>query len=202
MSTLRSLATYFWEGPRIRLRAMRRDDLDAWLVEMRDSEAVRTLSSGIELPKSAAAADKFAAEFGEFNNTDRRIMFTIETHDGEIVGGTNIHSIDRKNGTFGTGTLIHRKFRGQGYSREAKEILLRYAFHEIRMQKYNVYCIEINAPQARSLTRFGCQLEGRIRRSTYTAGRYYDQLHFGMTREEFDAKYPAKHPRKRRTGKQ
>lgn len=181
-------SAYFWQGPRIRLRAMTRADLAAWLREHRDSEAGRTLSYGIELPKSSADADKFAEEFGAFRNLDQRIMFTIETHAGQVVGGTNIHSLDRKNGTFGTGTLIHRKYRGQGYARETKEILLRYAFHEMRMQKYNVGCIETNAAEIRSLLQFGCQQEGRIRRAIYTDGRYYDELRFGMTREEFESR--------------
>ncbi len=188
----RSVATYFWEGPRVRLRAMRLEDLESWLLEMRDSEAVRTLSYGIELPRSRAAAKKFAEEFGEFNNADKRIMFTIETHRGRIVGGTNIHSIDRKNGTFGTGTLIHRRYRGRGYAGEAKEMLLRYAFHEMRMQKYNVACVETNTAEIRSLIKLGCRKEGRIRRAIFTGGRYYDELRFGMTREEFDARYPRK----------
>jgi RimJ/RimL family protein N-acetyltransferase len=187
---MKKLAAYFWNGPRIRLRALRLEDLEAWLLEMQDSEAVRTLSYGVELPKSPEAARKFAEEFGEFKNADRRIMFTIETHRGQIVGGTNIHSIDRKNGTFGTGTLIHRRYRGRGYAGEAKEILLRYAFHEMRLQKYNVACIETNVAEIRSLLKLGCRKEGRIRRAIYTGGQYHDELRFGMTREEFDTRYP------------
>lgn len=35
--------------------------------------------------------------------------------------------------------------------------------------------------------RLGCQPEGRIRRHNYTGGRNYDDLLFGLTREEFDA---------------
>lgn len=186
------LVNYFWEGPRIRLRAMQKGDTDVWLGECRDSEAIRTLDYGIELPKSKVAAEKFFDEFGNFNGTDKRIMFTIETHKGAVVGGTNIHSIDKKNGTFGTGTLIYRKHRGKGYAGEAKQMLLRYAFHEMRMQKYNVGCIETNAAEIQSLLKFGCKQEGRIRRAIYTGGRHYDELRFGMTREEFDARFPGK----------
>jgi RimJ/RimL family protein N-acetyltransferase len=35
--------------------------------------------------------------------------------------------------------------------------------------------------------RLGCRPEGRIRRHNYTEGRFYDDLLFGLTREEFDA---------------
>jgi RimJ/RimL family protein N-acetyltransferase len=181
---------YYWQGPRLRLRALTRADLDIWLAEDTDTEAVGNLAYGVELPKSPAAADAFAAQFGDFNNTHQRVMFTIETLDGEVVGGINIHTMDQKNGTFSTGERIYRAHRGKGYAAEAKEIVLRYAFHELRYQKYHVACIETNAAQIRALTKFGCREEGRRRRMIYTGGQYFDELLFGMTKEEFEEKHP------------
>jgi RimJ/RimL family protein N-acetyltransferase len=35
----------------------------------------------------------------------------------------------------------------------------------------------------------GFQLEGRIRRMVYMRGQYFDELYFGMTREEFAERY-------------
>lgn len=182
------METYFWQYERVRLRPMHLDDADLWLAEERsDSEAVRFLNYGMDLPKSEQSAKDFGERFAEFNNIDERIMFSIETLDGELIGGVNIHSMDRKNGTFETGSRIYRPFRGNGYGFEAKVILLRYAFHELRFQKYNIRCIEINQPMIHHAKRLGCQAEGRIRRHIYTNGRHYDELIFGLTREEFDS---------------
>jgi len=94
--------------------------------------------------------------------------------------------MNRKNGTFQTGTRIYRAFRGKGYADEAKRILLRYAFHEQAYQKYNIYTLETNEAMIAHAKRIGCREEGRIRRNIYTNGRYYDELYFGVTREEFD----------------
>ena len=66
-------------------------------------------------------------------------------------------------------------------------LVLRYAFHELRFQKYNIRCLATNQPMVRHATRLGCQAEGRIRRHIYTEGQYHDELIFGLTREEFDA---------------
>jgi RimJ/RimL family protein N-acetyltransferase len=177
---------YFWQGDKIRLRPMRPDDTAVWLVEAHDSEAVRFLNYGMVLPKSEKDAAAFGERYAHFNNTDERIMFSIETLAGELVGGINIHSMDQKNGTFETGTRLYRQFRGLGFAFEAKLILLRYAFHELRYQKYNIHCMETNKAMIRHAQRLGCQEEGRMRRSIYTNGRYYDELIFGLTREEFD----------------
>ena len=180
--------SYYWQGADIRLRPMHVDDAALWLVEERsDSETVRFLNYGMELPKSEQMAQEFAARYAEFNHRDERIMFSIETLEGELVGGINIHSMDRKNGTFETGTRIYSAYRGRGYGFQAKVIVLRYAFHELRFQKYNIRCIETNQPMVRHAERLGCQAEGRIRRHIYTDGCYYDELIFGLTREEFDA---------------
>jgi RimJ/RimL family protein N-acetyltransferase len=166
---------------------MRKEDGAMWLAESTDSEAARFLNYGMDLPKSEQAAEAFARRYGEFNNSGERIMFSIETLDGDLVGGINIHSMDRKNGTFETGTRIYRPWRGQGYGLEAKRIVLRYAFQELRFQKYNIRCMSNNEPMIRHAKRLGCQEEGRIRRHIYTDGRYYDELIFGLTKEEFEA---------------
>ncbi|MCA9931405.1 MAG: GNAT family N-acetyltransferase, partial [Anaerolineales bacterium] len=172
---------YYWQGKRIRLRPMHVDDFQLWLAEEQsDSEGVRFLNPGMTLPKSKHDAQKFAERYAEFNNRNERIMFSIETLDGELVGGINIHSMNRRNGTFETGTRIYRAFRGQGFGFETKIIVLRYAFYEMRFQKYNIHCVETNQAMIKHATRLGCKEEGRIRRHIYMNGRFYDELIFGL----------------------
>lgn len=178
---------YFWQGDLVRLRPMRAGDVELWLAdEQSDSEAVRFLNVGMTLPASEHAARQFAKAFSEFKNREERIMFSIERLDGQLVGSMNIHSMDQKNGTFETGSRIYRAFRGRGYAFDAKIIVLRYAFHELRYQKYNIHCMENNEPMIRHAAALGCRPEGRLRRHVYTNGRFYDELIFGLTREEFD----------------
>jgi RimJ/RimL family protein N-acetyltransferase len=178
---------YFWQGEKIRLRPLQPEDVALWQLEEHDSQTVRFLNYGITLPKTAVDAEAFAERYAHFNNADERIMFSIETLAGELVGGINIHSMDRKNGTFETGTRLYRRFRGQGYAYEAKCIVLHYAFYELRFQKYNIRCIEVNEGIIKHARRLGCQEEGRIRRQIYTNGRYYDEIILGLTQEEFDS---------------
>ena len=178
---------YYWQGERIRLRPMHADDAELWLAEERsDSEAVRFLNYGVDLPKSEHSAEAFAEKYAEFNSRAERIMFSIETLEEELIGGINIHSMNKTNGTFETGSRIYSAFRGHGYGFEAKIIALRYAFHELRFQKYNIRCMETNQPMIKQAARLGCNEEGRIRRHIYTDGEYLDELIFGLTHEEFD----------------
>jgi RimJ/RimL family protein N-acetyltransferase len=167
---------------------MHRDDVDLWLVEEReDVEATRFLNAFLPLPKSRHDAEAFADAYAEFGSREERLMFSIETLDGTLVGGINLHSMDARNGTFQTGTRVYRAFRDRGYGLEAKRLLLRYAFHELRYQKYEVRCSEHNDAMVRHMARLGAVLEGRLRRHTYTRGAFEDELCYGLTREEFDA---------------
>jgi len=177
----------FWRGERIRLRALAKADAAHWLVFDDDSEAIRTLNLGISLPRSPSQAEEWAERFADFKNADEAMIFTIETHAGDYVGSLNLGGVDRRNGTFGTGTRLSAEHRGKGYALEAKRIVLRYAFNEMRLQKYNIRCLETNAAVIRHAALLGCREEGRIRRNVFTAGRFYDELLFGLTREEWEA---------------
>ncbi|MFN2161304.1 MAG: GNAT family N-acetyltransferase [Candidatus Promineifilaceae bacterium] len=178
---------YYWQGTLVRLRPMRLDDAGLWLAEQQsDSEAVRYLNTGMALPASETAARRFVEKYAEFKNSDQLLMFSIENLDGQLVGNINIHSADQKNGTFETGSRIFQAHRRRGYFFDAKLIILRYAFHELRYQKYYIFCMEGNEPMIRHAARLGCKSEGRLRRHIYTNGRFYDELVFGLTREEFD----------------
>jgi RimJ/RimL family protein N-acetyltransferase len=187
---------YYWQSARIRLREMRKEDMPLWLEEDKDSKGVRLLNPGMGLPQTPADAERFAERYANFNSASDRIMFSIETLAGDLVGGININSIDQRNGTFSTGTRIYRKFRHQGYAREAKILVLRYAFCELRLHKFKTWCIETNKDVIRHQLELGCKQEGRARETVYTEGRYFDEILFGMTKSEFVEKYGASWPRR------
>jgi RimJ/RimL family protein N-acetyltransferase len=116
------------------------------------------------------------------------IVFTIETLDGKDVGGISYHSRNRKNGTFSFGVVIAREHRRKGYAEDAVRILLRYAFWERRYQKCNSACVASNAESIRLHQKLGFLEEGRRRRQWFLDGGFEDDVLFGLTREEFDAR--------------
>jgi RimJ/RimL family protein N-acetyltransferase len=178
----------YWQGDLVRLRAMRPDDDAVFLAEEHaDVEAVRHLNYGITVPRSAASARAFTERFAEFGARDERLMFAIENLAGELVGAINVHSMEPRHGTFETGTRIYSAYRDRGYAFDAKLLVLRYAFHELRYQKYVIHCLATNQPMVRHAARLGCVQEGRLRRQIFTDGGYRDLLVFGLLREEFDA---------------
>lgn len=82
---------------------------------------------------------------------------------------------------------IDRDHRGKGYGTAVMHLVLQYAFCERRLNKYYGSVIEDNVVSATMLKKFGCKEEGRRRQMIYTDGRYFDEILFGMTKEEFIA---------------
>ena len=178
---------YFWQGDKIRLRPLRVEDAEQCLADTFESDARRVLQLGIELPTSLKAMTAFLEKYADCKDVDGVIIFAIETLDGEYVGGISYHTRRRKSGTFSMGLSISAPHRRKGYAVEAARILLRYAFNERRYQKCNSACVEGNDASIAFHKKLGFVDEGRRRRNFFMNGRYYDDLLFGLTREEFEA---------------
>lgn len=176
---------YFWQEGSVRLRAIAEEDWENHYYNRFDTDARRLLNYEVELPPTEAEARSMMEKFKDFNFDSGRIMFTIENLEGENVGGVNLNSIDEKNGTFSIGMQIDRDNRGKGYGTSAMRIVLRYAFLERRLNKYNGAVLEGNTGSEKMLKKLGCSQEGVRRQTVYTRGQYMDEILFGLTREEF-----------------
>ena len=74
---------------------------------------------------------------------------------------------------------------------EAIRLVLRYYFDELGFQKCNVGVYSFNEASIRLHEKLGFTREGVQRRSIFTRGQYYDNILFGITAEEFHARWSA-----------
>ena len=180
---------YYWQDDEVRLRSIQAEDWESSYLGGFDTPARRFLECAIELPPTISGAKKFVEENAEFSSTNGRIMFTIENLNGESVGGINLNSIDERNGTFSIGIVIDKEYRGKGYGTRAMKILLKYAFLERRLNKFNDYVLEGNEASARMMQKIGCVREGVRRQVVYINGQYLDFILFGLTKDEYIEKH-------------
>lgn len=176
---------YFWQDDMVRLRAMCDEDWQSHYHNRFDTPARRLLNCMVELPPTFKEAHDMVDIFKDFDQSKGRIMFSIETLDGELVGGINLNSIDERNGTFSIGMQIDKDHRGKGLGTAAMGMVLKYAFLERRLNKYFGHVLEGNVASATMLKKLGCQQEGVRRQMIYTDGRYHDEILFGLTLSEY-----------------
>ncbi|WP_434751534.1 GNAT family N-acetyltransferase [Paenibacillus amylolyticus] len=183
---------YYWQDDKVRLRAFEEADWESCYTEGFDSPARILLECAVELPPTITGAKRFVEQNVAFSSTNGRIMFTIENLEGHNIGGINLNSIDERNGTFSIGIVINQPYRGQGYGTSAMNILLRYAFLERRLHKFNDYVLEGNEGSARMMQKLGCVQEGIRRQVVYINGKHMDFIMFGLTKDEYLANRDAK----------
>lgn len=173
--------SYFWQGDKVRLRAAELQDAEMKWKERFDTEARRNTESTVELPLSF---EDYTASFS-LKNAHFHYLSIVSLTD-ELVGWVTLWEPNQKDGNFTLGIGIFREYRHQGYATDALRIMLRYGFYEMRLHKCNSGCIETNIGSIKLHKKLGFIEEGRRRQSLYTNGRYYDELMFGLTRDEFD----------------
>jgi RimJ/RimL family protein N-acetyltransferase/ADP-ribose pyrophosphatase YjhB (NUDIX family) len=174
-----------WAGQLVRLRAVEPRDWEAFHANDLDTESQRNGWS-IQFPRSEAASKEWAEREAKAEPLGDNVRFAIENLQGELVGTLNTHSCNPRAGTFSYGLVIFRPHWRKGYAREAIQIVLRYYFGELRYQKVNAQVYSFNEASARLHESLGFRLEGRLRRMGFTDGQPYDELHYGLTREEFE----------------
>jgi RimJ/RimL family protein N-acetyltransferase len=177
---------YFWQGKRVRLRPLTPEDADQCYADSLDSPARQVLQLGIELPTSVEMLREFLGKYANCKDVDGIIILAVENLEGIYVGSVSLHSRNRKNGTFSLGLSISSPHRRKGYGEDAVRVLLRYCFLERRYQKCNSACVHTNEASIRLHKKLGFVEEGRRRRQFFLNGRYYDDILFGLLREEFE----------------
>ncbi|TLS52305.1 GNAT family N-acetyltransferase [Paenibacillus antri] len=181
------MAYRYWEGERISLRALRASD--AALFRSFDDEVSRNLD-GVHGPMSDA---KFQSWFEQqqkarFDDSNR---WVADDKEGVPVGTIDTFQCNRRHGTFKYGIAVADGHRGMGYASEMIVMTLRYYFLELGYQKVTPHAFAFNEASIRLHEKLGFRLEGRLRSMMYTNGAYHDELHYGMTRDEFAALHGA-----------
>jgi RimJ/RimL family protein N-acetyltransferase len=174
----------FWQGKKVRLRAIEPTDAEFFIKWNLDSERARNLDF-VWPPVSEASVRDWVEKQSKNKLQDDSYHWIIEDRYGVPVGSIDTHSCNSRNGTFSYGIHIDPDYRGKGYAREAIFMVLRYYFEELRYQKVTVPVHSNNDTSIHLHERFGFREEGRHRRMLYRQGDYIDVLWYGMTIDEF-----------------
>ena len=179
----------YWQGERFRLRAIEAEDAPIFFAWNQDSEMMLMVDR-LHFPTSK----KFVADWVQKTAVKQSeesddFFFVIESLAGELMGMIHPHKCDRLVGDFTYGVAVQRQFQREGVAREAIVMVLRHYFRELRYQKVTVKVFGYNEASKRLHESMGFLLEGQIRRAALHNGRFYDDLIYGMTKEEFEELY-------------
>jgi len=171
-----------WVGALVRLRAPEPGDVDALMAVDDDGEGWRLFP-----PRPRWAMEEWARGSGNDGDEFRVVIEALSSAD--VVGTLNTQECDPASGTFGYGITVWPWHRRCGYGRDAVTIVLRHLFGERRYQKCTVGVLATNEASIGLHRSLGFTEEGRVRRAHFRAGAHVDELLFGITVEEFAARW-------------
>lgn len=178
----------FWQGKRVRLRAIEPGDVDHFVRWNLNSERGRLLDF-LWSPQSETAVSAWVTAQSTRKLEDDAFHWLIENLAGEAVGSIGTHACNPRYGTFSYGLDIAPEHQRNGYASEAIQLVLRYYFAELRYQKVTVAIHSDNPASMKLHHKLGFVQEGAHRRMMFTNGRFIDVLWFGLTIEEFYTHY-------------
>lgn len=177
--------TNLFKGKLLKLTSVRQEDAAIMGSWEENSDYLRNLDTDIAFPHSIAELEE------EKERSSNSTYFRLRTiADDTLIGFVVIHSIEWNNrvGSLAIG-IGDPNYQNKGYGSEALQLILRYAFHELNLQRVGLDVIQYNGRAIRAYEKAGFIVEGRIRSAIYRDGTYFDRIMMGILRSEWEKQY-------------
>lgn len=177
-----------YEGKLVRLRELRQSDAEACQTWCNDLEMAYQIYGGAAMPLTIENERDFITRSAGRKNDQNH--FGIETLDGKFIGVCSYTEVNWRNRNCCIGWFIGDKsMRGKGCGTDMIKVLLKICFDELDMEKVYLNAFSYNTGAVRLYERMGFVHEGTYREKVYAMGRRWDEVHYGMLREEYYALY-------------
>lgn len=179
-------AVVFYEGKRIYFRPLELEDEPSLKRFINDPRNWRFLRLG--QPINGVREREWIESLGK-SQTDYVFGVALKGTD-RLIGVTGLHQVEARNRSAVFGINIgDTAFQGRGYGREATELVLRYAFEELNLNRVELAVYADNWRAIRLYQKVGFVQEGCARQARYSNGRYQDEYRFAILRSEWEALY-------------
>jgi diamine N-acetyltransferase len=172
-------------GERVRLRAIEKSDLPAFVRWLNDAEVRRNLE--LIAPLSMGQEEGWYADV--LSQPAIAQPLGIEVPDGDrwvLIGNTSFLNINQTDRNAEIGIFIGEKqFWNQGYGTKAMRLMLQHGFETLNFERIYLRVYETNPRGTRSYEKNGFTEEGRLRNHHFQEGRYIDVLIMGILRNEW-----------------
>lgn len=176
-------------GERIFLRLPIERDYPAW-VEIRELSRAFLTPWEPSWPADGLTRESFRRRVRRFqrnwSNDAGYSFFIFRQADHALLGGVNLAHLRR--GATQTATLgywMGAPYAGQGYMREAVQLLFAFAFDTVALHRLEAACLPHNERSRRLLHGLGFREEGFARKYLCIDGVWQDHILFGLLAEEW-----------------
>jgi [ribosomal protein S5]-alanine N-acetyltransferase len=167
----------------IRLRLRADADTPAVVVACRDPEVPRW--TRVPEPYDEGTAAEWAVESKRQQEAGEGLHMVIaDAESDEFLGSIGVHDIDRAEGRCNIGYFLAPEARGRGVMTRAVQLLSRWAFESLPVERIEITIHPENAPSRAVAERAGYTFEGVLRSHTIIKGTRRDMAMYSLLRDE------------------
>lgn len=173
------------EGEKVRLWAVEREDLLKNYIWQNDPNVIY-LAGLRPYPKSFFEIENW---YNDLLSNPTVKSFAIKTKEGEYIGNIELSEIDFRIRKAELGIFIGEgDFLNKGYGRDAVNVLLKFAFKQMNLNRVSVKIVEYNQKAVEFFQECGFQKEGILKQAFYYDNKYYNIILYGLLKEEYEKK--------------
>lgn len=116
--------------------------------------------------------------------SEKNIHFAIVNEDDEYLGTISLKNIDKVNKNAEYAIVLREKFRGRGHANEATELILKYAFEELDLQKVYLNVLDSNTRAIEFYEEFGFSYEGEFKKHILHNGIFKNLKWYAISKEK------------------
>lgn len=177
-----------YKGKLVKLRAYKEEDIELATKFINDEETKKLLCIGIPFPMTKWEEESWVKS--KKVNDNFTYDFAIENLDNsKYIGGCSINECNIKNRNCTIGIMIGDKdCWGKGYGTDVLNVLVKFIFEELNMQKVKLSVFGFNHRAKACYTKVGFKEEGILRKEIFRNGKYHDEIIMAIFREEWESK--------------
>ena len=177
------------EGETVELRRHARANYALYAAWYGDPE-IWHLTSWALSPLNRSAVEKLF-EDRELSPIDDSFAIHIKD-DKEPVGVISLMNISDTNASAELSVIVgHPDDRHQGYGTEAIELLIRYAFEELGLNRVGLSAFDFNGEAISAYEKLGFAVEGRYRQAIKRNSGFHDAILMSILKNEWQAETPS-----------
>lgn len=173
------------EGKRVLLRPLEEKDAKSLQENINDPDIYKyTLT--IPHPYEMSHAEWWINHTQERIKEKKAYELGIELKEtGNIIGGMGICHIDPAHDSAEVGYWLGKKYWGKGITTEALDLLMNFAFNELKLHRLHANTFIDNIGSQKVLEKSGFAKEGRRKEAIKKDGKYYDDFLFGIVADAY-----------------
>ena len=173
------------KGSRVMLREYRSEDFSSIRAWVNDEATTRWMSTRFWPPQTEVDTQEFLSRMLQSSHNGYNFIIA-DVQDESYIGQLDMFRVDWRLRQGEIGMVIgNGEMRGQGYGQEALELMKRFAFSNLGLERLELEVHMDNKAAIRCYEKAGFTLEGIKRHAYWTDGRFGDVGMMSILKDEY-----------------